>query len=451
MKGPKCHKCGKHGNIKRYCRSTCVDTFVDKSQYKYKQKANAAESKHVESSSDSESVHFKKTAWIIDSGATCHMCNDKSAFIKYEKLQTPLEVVLGDGYKIDAIGDAIGNGTIILTNQLPSGKRMKCNLYNVLHVPRLSYNLLSVLTITEHGKTVKFESDTCQVLDDGNLVGVGIKFGDLFYLNCEKAFPSLYVTDVWGQQSVEDTWHHRYGHLRSRNLEKLARDNLVDGFDYDLSRGNSFCQDCVDGKLHRSQFPTTRGKRAKELLDLINSDVCGKIQTRSLGGGYYFLTFIDDNTRYVWVYILKNKSQVFEKIVERRALVENLYGCKITNLHINNGGEYTSNEFTTYLKQEGICHELTVPKTPQQNGVVERMNRTLVETVRSMLSDTKLSKQFWAEALSTTVYVCNRSPTRAVLGKTPFESLTGEKPVVGHFKIFGCLCYTHVNKDERKV
>ena len=107
-----------------------------------------------------------------------------------------------------------------------------------------------------------------------------------------------------------------YGHLGSRNLEKLARDNLVDGFDYDSSRGISFCQACVDRKLHRSQFLTTRGKRAKEPLGLIHSDVCGKIQTRPLGRGYYFLTFIEDSTRYVWVYILKNKSQVFEKFVE---------------------------------------------------------------------------------------------------------------------------------------
>ena len=245
--------------------------------------------------------HFKKTAWIIDSGATCHMCNDKSAFIKYEELQTPLEVVLGDGYKVDAIG----NGTIILTDQLPCGKCKKCNLYHVLHVPRLSHYLLSVSTIIKRGKTVKFESDTCQVPDDGNLVGVGIKFGDLFYLNCKKAVPSSYVTDVWGQQSVEDTWHHRYGHLGSRNLEKLARDNLVDGFDYDPSRGISFCQACVDGKLHRSQFSTTREKRAKEPLHLIHSDVCGKIQTRSLGGGYYFLTFIDDSTLCVGVHFEK--------------------------------------------------------------------------------------------------------------------------------------------------
>ena len=152
----------------------------------------------------------------------------------------------------------------------------------------------------------------------------------------------------------------------------------------------------------------------------------------------------------MWVYILKNKSQVFEKFVEWKVPVENLYGCKIKNLRTDNGGEYTSNEFTTYLKQEGIRYELTVPKTPQQNGVAERMNRTLVETVHSMLSDTKLPKQFWAEALSTAVYLRNRSPTRFVLGKTPFESLTEEKPFVGHFKIFGSLCYTHVNTDERE-
>ena len=252
--------------------------------------------------------------------------------------------------------------------------------------------------------------------------------------------PSSYVTGTQTQQSVEDTWHRRYGHLGSRNLEKLAIDKLVNGFNYDPSRDISFCQACVDGKFHRSQFPTTGGKRAKEPLELIHSDVCGKIQTPSVGGGYYFLTFIDDSTRYVWVYILKNNIQVFEKFVQWKALVENLHGCKIKILR-SDKGEYTSNEFTAYLKQEGVHHELTVPKTPQQNGVAERMNRTLVEIVRSMLSDVKLPKNFWAEALSTAVYLHNRSPTRAVVKKTPFEALTKEKPVVDHFKVFGCVCY----------
>ena len=141
----------------------------------------------------------------------------------------------------------------------------------------------------------------------------------------------------------------------------------------------------------------------------------------SLGGGHYFLMFIDDNTRYVWVYILKSKDQVFEKFIEWKALVENLTGRKLKTLHTDNGGDYTSAEFTMYLKREGVRHEFTVPKTPQQNGVVERMNRTLVEAVRSMLLDAKLPRRFRAGALSTAVYLHNRSPTVAVQGKTLFE------------------------------
>ena len=152
----------------------------------------------------------------------------------------------------------------------------------------------------------------------------------------------------------------------------------------------------------------------------------------------------------MWVYILKSKDQVFEKFTEWKALVEKSTGWKLKTLHTDNGGEYTSAEFTMYLKKEGVRHEFTVPKTPQQNGLAERMNRTLVEAVRSMLSDAKLPKRFLAEALSTAVYLCNRSPTVAVQGKTPFEAWTKEKPDFGHLKAFGCLCYAHVAKDERQ-
>ena len=131
-------------------------------------------------------------------------------------------------------------------------------------------------------------------------------------------------------------------------------------------------------------------------------------------------------------------------------MVENGSGRKLKILRSDNGGEYTSAEFTAYLKEQGVRHEFTVPKTPQQNGIAERMNRTLVETVRSMLSDANLPKRFWAEALSTAVYLRNRSPTIAVRGKTPFEAWAAEKPNVGHLKVFGCLCYAHVAKDERQ-
>ena len=150
------------------------------------------------------------------------------------------------------------------------------------------------------------------------------------------------------------------------------------------------------------------------------------------------------------MYVLKRKDQVFEQFLEWKALVEKSTGRKLKVLRTDNGGEYTSAEFQGYLKTEGVHHEFTVPKTPEQNGVAERMNRTLVETVRSMLADAKLPQDFWAEGLSTTVYLRNRSPTKVVKGMTPFESWMGEKPTVKHLRVFECTAYAHVPKDERQ-
>ena len=118
-------------------------------------------------------------------------------------------------------------------------------------------------------------------------------------------------------------------------------------------------------------------------------------------------------------------------------------------LRTDRGGEYTYTEFEEFLESAGIRHKRTIPKTPQQNGVSERMNRTLVKTVRSMLVDAKLPHEFWAEALSTAVYLRNRSPTKAVDGMTPFEAWMKKKPTVSHLRVFGCKAYAHVPKDER--
>ena len=445
-KGPKCYNCGKFGHIKRNCRAP-LKTEGDSST---EQKAHTAK---VES--DDESVglvvqhamssHTKTDSWIVDSGATCHMCNSRSNFVEYKSLDTPLKVKLGDGYAVDAVG----RGVVVLRSKLPSGRSKRCKLRDVLHVPSLSYNLFSVSVAADREKTVRFGQANCQILDDKKLVAVGTKVGELYYLNCHTigVYSHSAVTQAG---SKEDNWHRRYGHLGVKNLQTLAKNELVRGFDYNPSKEISFCQACVEGKLHKSSFPTTGGKRAKEPLGLVHSDVCGKISTPSLSGGLYFLTFIDDATRYVWMYVLKSKDQVFEKFLEWKAQVENSSGQKLKTLRTDNGGEYTSKGFTAYLKKEGVRHELTVPKTPQQNGVAERMNRTLVETVRSMLSDAKLPRKFWAETLSTAVYLRNRSPTIAVQGKTPLEAWTKEKPDVGHLKAFGCLCFAHVAKDERQ-
>lgn len=116
----------------------------------------------------------------------------------------------------------------------------------------------------------------------------------------------------------------------------------------------------------------------------------------------------------------------------------------------DNGGEYTSSRFEEILATEGIHHKHTIPKTPQQNGVAERMNRTLVEMVQSMLLDSKLPQKFWGEALSTAVYLRNRSPTKAIGEMTLYEAWTKKKPEVGHLRVFGCEAYTHISKDVRR-
>ena len=153
----------------------------------------------------------------------------------------------------------------------------------------------------------------------------------------------------------------------------------------------------LGGKIHRLPFQQST-RRAKQPLKVVHSDVCGKIGTKSLSGGEYFVTFIDDHTRFVWIYVLKD--EVFQKFQEWKTQVEKTTGKKIKTLRSDNGGEYTSNAFTSFLTEEGIKHELTMPHTPEQNGVAERLNRTLMESVRTMLADSKLPHRFWAEALS---------------------------------------------------
>ena len=184
-------------------------------------------------------------------------------------------------------------------------------------------------------------------------------------------------------------------------------------------------------------------------LELIHSDVFGKIGTPSLSGGEYFITFTDDYTRHVWVYILKNKSEVFPKFLEWKALVENSSGRRMKTFRMDNGGEYKSAEFEKYLTVEGIKHELTISHTPEQNGVAEQLNRTLVKGVRTVLAGSKLPYRFWAEALSTIVYLRNRSPTKSLEGVTPYEAWNGTKPDVRCLCIFGCSTYAHVPKVER--
>ena len=381
-----------------------------------------------------------KGGWIIDSGASAHMCNNKTLFTKIDSTKTS-SVTVGDGRGLRCAGV----GEVMLCLEVPGGKTQRTAVRDVLYVPGLAFNLFSVPMANQKGCAVVFENGKSEVMREGRVMATGSRSGSLYYLDC-KSTPEAHVT-TGEKESKEDLWHQRYGHLSETSLKKLVNEGMVDGLDYNASKKLTFCSDCADGKNHRQKFDKD-GHRRTEALELVHSDVCGKMSVASNGGAYYFLTFIDDATRYTWVYILKTKAAVYEKFREWKAEVEKSFGKELKTLRTDNGGEYTSREFASYLKEEGIRHETTVPKTPEQNGVAERMNRSIVEMARSMLGS--MPRRFWAEAVSTAVHLRNRSPTSAVAGKTPYEALHGRKPDVRNLKPFGCVSYAHIPKDERK-
>ena len=466
-RGPRCHFCNKFGHIQWNCREREKKLSLEgrgPGNYQSKStkhKINSTNARRQLDDTDSDKVGLVvqhvlstdvvnqqvDTDWIVDSGATCHVCHDRSLFTDLENLKQPLDIVLGDGRSLNATA----SGTVILTLESGSFKR-KCKFYDVLYVPELTYNLLSVSKAVGKGVSFTFKESECIIRDvNQKLIAVAMKVGSLYHVTCTKPKDHVYsVTKKTDCLSKEDLWHRRYGHLGAKSLQQLARSNLVEEFDYNASNEISFCEPCVKGKHRRSQFPTHSEKKKSEPLQLVHSVVCGKLSSKSLGGAEYFVTFIDDKSRYVWAYAIKRKSDVFQKFCEWKLEVEKSLGQSVKILRTDNGGEFTSDKFENYLKREGIKHELTIPKCPEQNGVAERFNRTLVEMVRSMLADSELPKSFWAEALATAVYLRNQCPTKSVEGKTPYEEIYGEKPKVGHLRVFGCAGYALIPKDERQ-
>ena len=246
--------------------------------------------------------------------------------------------------------------------------------------------------------------------------------------------------------SSPDLWHKRLGHMSEKGLKILLDKNLFPGlksFELDL------CEHCIYGRQRRVSFMRRGHERKSDLLELVHSDVFGPVNVKSLGGAAYFVTFIDDASRRVWAYPMKRKDEVFGTFQKFHASVERETNKLLKCLRIDNGGEYCSNAFKEYYNRFGIKHEKTVPGTPQQNGTAKRMNRTIMEKVRSMLSNSGLEKHFWAEAVRTACYLINRSPTTALDGGIPEEVWTGKKVNYSHLKVFGCEAFVHIPKEHR--
>lgn len=183
-------------------------------------------------------------------------------------------------------------------------------------------------------------------------------------------------------------------------------------------------------------------------MDYIHSDLWGPSPVYSNGGYRYLLTFIDDYSRKFWVYFLKNKSVVFVTFKQWKTLIKKQSSKKIKRFRTDNGLEYCLGEFDEFCKNEGIVRNHIVKGIPHQNGVAEHMNRTLLERARCMLSNSSLSKDFWAEAINMPCYLVNRSPSTTIECKTPFELWFDTLANYSNLRLFGCPSYAHVNDGK---
>ena len=388
--------------------------------------------------------------WLVDSGASSHMTLKREYFTKYRSFSAPEKVALGDGRVVEAVGA----GTIQLNMLFKVSNSKRAVMPYVLHVPKLSCNLFSVRAAAKRGKTVRFGQSRCWIRGpNGTLQGMGFIAGKLYQLRCEVITGKENASIVSEDLPEVDLWHQRLGHLNGQQLNTLVDRGLASGIKLSTTSKLSFCEGCVEGKMQRKPFKSLTHQQSKKKLELVHSDVCEPLQVESIGGSRYFVTFIDDYSRCVSVHFIKHKTEVFEKFKLFEAMVTKERGEPMMKLRTDNGGEYISTDFQEYLASKRIEHQLTVPHSPQQNGVAERQNRTLMESARAMLSHSNLPNKFWAEAIATVAYLRNCTTTSAnEVQLTPFEKWYGHKPNISHLRVFGCAAYSHVpNKERGKV
>ena len=371
------------------------------------------------------------SSWVYDTGSVLHICNSLQGLVRTRSVaRGEVDIRVGNKARVAALEV----GTMQL--HLPSGFLMELN--NCYYVPVLSRNIISASCLMRQGYESSIKDNGCSLyLKDMFHAYAPVQDG-LFILNLDGE--SVYNINVKrlkaNDLNVTYFWHCRLGHISWKRMKKLHDDGLLTSFDLESFET---CESCLLGKMTKTPF-TKSCERASDLLGLVHSDVCGPMSTTARGGYEYFITFTDDLSRYGYIYLMKHKSEAFEKFKEFQNEVQNQLGKKIKFLRSDRGGEYMSHEFDDHLKSCGIVPQLTPPRTPQRNGVSERRNRTLLDMVRSMMSQTDLPLSFWGYCLETAAFTLNRVPSKSV-EKTPYEMWTGKKPSLSFLQIWGCEAY----------
>jgi hypothetical protein len=326
-------------------------------------------------------------------------------------------------------------------------------LKDVFHVPTITKNLVSVGQMVEQGLQVTFNPNGCFVEDmknQGKLIAKRERNGRMFtlYVNMLEV-NSMLFTHGKGAGDI-GIWHKRVGHVNLQRLKLMEKQNLVGGFPKSGTEEvmSEVCKTCQLGKQVKHPFLAQTTHVSSKPLEMIHSDVW-TTETESIGKCKYYVSFIDDHTRKVWVYFMKHKGEVFQHFLNFKTMVEKEKGVSIKCLRFDGMGEYFSNEFNEYLKEHGIQRKYSCSYSPQHNGVAERKNMHIAKITCAMLNEKNLPNYFSAEAVATIVYIMNRTPTTAVHGMTFEEKFTGRKPNVSHLIVFGCIAYVHVPNEKR--
>ena len=366
------------------------------------------------------------------------MCPDASAFEQMEPWSG--SVAIGQGSL--AIK---GKGVISLKlSKECGGTTLK--LADVFYIPDLKFRLISVRKMAQKGINVNFTANEAVGVDNIGVVFKAFQSGGLYHLNSASPEAAVAVNHAnCDGVALVSVWHERLGHLHEKALRQIP------GLEEEKV-GSEACDICCQGKLVRKGFHIHSDRKSSKPLELIHSDVVGKITPASNGKASFFVTFLDDHSNYLKVCCVAQKSEVFGEFVKFKREVENQFDLKIKKFQSDFGTEYCHKEFKELFEESGIIHRRSAPGCPEQQGKAERVNRTIIEMARCLMIRSGVPLSFWGEAVSTACYIRNRCPSRAINGRIPLELWEGRRFTVADIedlKVFGCKVWIGVDPQNK--